>query len=281
MNNTEIKKRMKKLSLRKSRRLAHYGYVTESDLLEKIQNEFCFIGYRDPLHHGLNFSHLWSLTKDYNMGEFPLSKKASYMYYSWLIKRSVFRHAFKSKDVNFAVNTGVILDPDKDSKYVISAMLATRLPYEDYVGYSWHRLVSAGMDENIAYIFSHLINFSKKGERVSLMDVGFGHSNISPNISSNCLLNFLNEDMTLTGLSYNRHKSYSKINKLFGERIFGTEEVNYKLKKFKPSHSSGENTNNPFTKISQNPSYNCNEKLLSELVEHCNKIVEEIRNDSK
>lgn len=85
------------------------------------------------------------------------------VFIDWLVNRSPWAEVFVDKDVNSILKYGYLVNADFPTRFIASAMIASRFLSESYSGDTfesrckvWRELLDMGCTENEAFMFAHM-----------------------------------------------------------------------------------------------------------------------------
>lgn len=182
-----------------------------------------FINISAPCHgtalngHNPGFRRLFNVSLPSITQWDGLQFEAAKAWLDYLINRSVFSIAYRTKSVDRMIKQGGVVSlPDRDVRLSHSAYQAARMPKEYLDGcVVFKRLVDEGMHEDMAFIFGYCTVMQGDTLEITKRRV---HTNIHPDSVNmvNLLRRNFADERTSSTYHYSVYDNYAGIYKLFG-----------------------------------------------------------------
>lgn len=156
------------------------------------------------------------------------------VFIDWLVNRSPWRDVFVDKNVESILKYGYLVNADFPTRFITSAMIASRFPTESYSGDTfekrclvWRELLDMGCTESEAFIFAHMYDSKNTTTLypITASRVSSGHSTFGGfGYQEDYVRNFLNanpSDITGHKLSSGRGYANDSICNIWGRSYDG------------------------------------------------------------
>lgn len=134
------------------------------------------------------------------------------VYYDWLFNRSPLRSAFLTKKADKALDRGYVITSCKPAANLMqSANVALRQPWEQHsiVVDVFAGLVRAGVNENLAFVLSHYVNYDRNNPTLNSAPGGM-HRVFDWNMASKeSVSRWINDELTNRTESYRTNNNFS------------------------------------------------------------------------
>lgn len=130
--------------------------------------------------------------------------EALHFWITYLTSYSPYADVFLTKDVDFILENGYVIDASKPSRLVVGACFATRQVWEKGArANAFLELYKAGIPLHLAHVFGSQCSEYKDG-KMKFAQAGQQHSHLNnANLSDQCIVNFIDCKPQYPGKSYN------------------------------------------------------------------------------
>ncbi|QHJ82115.1 MAG: hypothetical protein [Caudoviricetes sp.] len=138
------------------------------------------------------------------------SDEATRLYVTYLVSYSPYKNVFITKDVDFILEHGYIIDARQPARLVVAGCYATRQIWEKSERCEgFLSLYKAGIPLDLAFVFGCQCSEYKEG-KMKFAQQGSDHSHLANGqLSNKCILNFLDGKPQFAGKPYNVDESAS------------------------------------------------------------------------
>lgn len=188
-------------------------YDAEFKLVNEYQNQVCHA--RLQRSGDQNVSYILTIGRNDLEGRASwvkgyASDEATRLYITYLVGYSPYKDVFLTKDVDFILEHGYIIDASKPSRLVVAGCFATRQIWEKSERCEgFLSLYKAGIPLDLAFVFGCQCSEYKEG-KIKFAMQGSDHSHLeNGRLSDKCILNFVDGKPQFPGKPYNVDESAS------------------------------------------------------------------------